>query len=321
MEKKLKRALRRPSFFSDPVPGEGFVGPQELFFEQFADVYDFSPINTPENTGIAKVRVWIAENCQFLQTENDSAILRRKKARAADAADLVFVRRFRNCHLQATMDDIALSLEPDRFYLSDEELPVTSFKSAGRMEGLMMPKALLGYTSGHHAPFIDFSEHPIRAAALHIELDHMFASLNARNVLDLGSFNRFVACVKTAIRSPHQDRDVRRQARDALSDVIRLHIERELDSPDLSVSTVLKTFGVSRASLYRMFEADGGVRQYVSNRRLYRAVVDLTERPLSRGDITSVSGKWGFSSAPNFNRAVRRQFGVAPSELINLSNT
>lgn len=320
MQDRRRGTLQRTTFFSDPIPCKGFVGPQELFFEQFADVYDFSPINTPENTGIATVRMWIAENCQFLQTENDAAILRRKKAQAADAADLVFVRRFRNCHLRATMDDIALSLEPDRFYLSDEELPVTSFKSAGRMEGLVMPKALLGYTSGHHAPFIDFSERPILAAALHIELDRIFASLNARSVLDLGSFNRFVACVKTAIRSPHQDSDVRRQARDALSDVIRLHIERELECPDLSVSSVLNTFGVSRASLYRMFEADGGVRQYVSDRRLYRAVVDLSERPLSRGDITSVSEKWGFSSAPSFTRAVRRQFGVAPSELINLSN-
>ena len=67
-----------------------------------------------------------------------------------------------------------------------------------------------------------------------------------------------------------------------------------------------------------MFEDRGGVRQFISDRRLLRAEVDISEGPLLRGEIARAAEQWGFSSAANFNRAIRREFGVTPGSLINL---
>jgi len=146
----------------------------------------------------------------------------------------------------------------------------------------------------------------------------MFERLNACKRLDLSAFSRFIACLKLAIGSEDQDTDVRRRARDAVAAAIRVHIEQNLESYSLSTTSLLRQFGVSRASLYRMFESSGGVRQYISDRRLYRAVLDLNKSPLRRGQINQISEKWGFSSAASFNRAIRREFGVTPGSMVKV---
>ena len=106
----------------------------------------------------------------------------------------------------------------------------------------------------------------------------------------------------------------------AIANTIRRFIEQNLDSPELDVDLILKQFGVSRASLYRIFESANGVRQYISNRRLHRAVVELSEAPMERGRVGSIAEKWNFSSAGNFNRAVRREFDITPGNLFDLDD-
>ena len=48
------------------------------------------------------------------------------------------------------------------------------------------------------------------------------------------------------------------------------------------------------------------------------AVLDIAEGPIKRAAISDIAERWGFSSRPQFNRAVRRYFGVAPGSLLNM---
>ena len=64
-----------------------------------------------------------------------------------------------------------------------------------------------------------------------------------------------------------------------------------------------------------MFEADGGVRRYIQDRRLQVAIWDLADGGIKRGRLTHVSEKWGFSSNANFNRAVKLAFTMPPGAL------
>lgn len=91
-------------------------------------------------------------------------------------------------------------------------------------------------------------------------MDRLFFLLLESEAAARRALQRLISCLKVAIHSPDQDGDIRRQARDAVADLIYAFIERHLDSPDLSIGFILKNFGVSRASLYRIFEAKGGVR-------------------------------------------------------------
>lgn len=125
----------------------------------------------------------------------------------------------------------------------------------------------------------------------------------------------FFACVKIALGVHPQREDVRAHARAALNELIYRHIEDNLGDPDLTPGSLLEAFGVSRSSLFRMFEPRGGVRNYIMERRAIRAVLDISTSPPERGVLREISEKWGFSTQPNFNRTIQRLFGASPGRL------
>jgi AraC-like DNA-binding protein len=64
-----------------------------------------------------------------------------------------------------------------------------------------------------------------------------------------------------------------------------------------------------------MFEDKGGVRNYITERRALRAILDIANAPHRRGQISMAAADWGFSTMPNFNRAIKRLYGAPPSAL------
>ena len=126
------------------------------------------------------------------------------------------------------------------------------------------------------------------------------------------ALDRLSCLMKIALGADPQREDVRVQARDALRREICRFVEQSLSDPMLSVELLLQRFALSRASLFRMFEDCGGVRSYIMERRTVRAVLDIWKANGARGAIQAASDRYGFSSAPNFNRAVRRLLGEPP---------
>ena len=94
---------------------------------------------------------------------------------------------------------------------------------------------------------------------------------------------------------------------------IRRYIERHIAMPDLGPDHLCKTFGLSRASLYRLFEPIGGVTDYIRSRRLRSAFRMLAnDRSRTVGEIAYACG---FADISAFSRAFRHQFGMSPSEV------
>lgn len=106
----------------------------------------------------------------------------------------------------------------------------------------------------------------------------------------------------------------RRQAaeRDCRIDSIRSYINDRLDWQRLSPATIQAAFQVSRATLYRMFGAEGGLARYIRSCRLQEAsviLVRIPERP-----IIEIAYAAGFRSASDFSRAFRRAHGMTPRD-------
>ena len=78
------------------------------------------------------------------------------------------------------------------------------------------------------------------------------------------------------------------------------------------VDKLARTFGLSRASLYRLFEPVGGVASYIRTRRLARARQELTAPGLEDRRIGPIAYRAGFQSIPAFNRAFRAAYGQTP---------
>lgn len=95
---------------------------------------------------------------------------------------------------------------------------------------------------------------------------------------------------------------------------IRSYIDRSLGSADLSVEAIGRRFGLSRSSVYRLFEPHGGVAGYVRRQRLQRAWRRLTEPGGKSLRIAAVGRDCGFPDPAAFSRAFRDAYGLTPRD-------
>jgi len=96
---------------------------------------------------------------------------------------------------------------------------------------------------------------------------------------------------------------------------IKRHIAGHLESAALTVQDLCQRFQISRASLYRLFEADGGFAHYVQEQRLNRALMLLIAPATQGRRLIDLAVDLQFSSDSTFVRAFRQKFGLTPGEI------
>jgi len=96
---------------------------------------------------------------------------------------------------------------------------------------------------------------------------------------------------------------------------IKAFVEQHLLEVDLGPKTLLEAFGVTRSTLYRLFEPLGGVSAYIARRRLYHAFRLLSDTRTPRGRISKLSEELGFSHPSAFTRAFKEAFGLSPKDV------
>lgn len=96
---------------------------------------------------------------------------------------------------------------------------------------------------------------------------------------------------------------------------VKAFIETRLGDPDLDPGTVLSAFGLSRATLYRMFEPVGGVAAFILERRMHKAFQQMTALDASKPRIKQLAMALGFVHPSAFSRAFKKQFGLSPQEM------
>ncbi len=101
----------------------------------------------------------------------------------------------------------------------------------------------------------------------------------------------------------------------ALQERAEHFINERIFDPCLSVELICKEMNVSRAHLYRAFANYGGLSQFITNRRLLRAIKELRSNARRGETISEISYRCGFSSESHFRRQVRANFGVSPSDI------
>lgn len=94
---------------------------------------------------------------------------------------------------------------------------------------------------------------------------------------------------------------------------MRRFIDANLGDPDLGAEMLCRRFGVSRASLYRLFAPLGGVSEHIRNRRL-RRVFDALSDPTQPLAMTKIAERYGFTVWSSFSRAFKARFGMTPGE-------
>ncbi len=101
------------------------------------------------------------------------------------------------------------------------------------------------------------------------------------------------------------------------------YVEGELSSgrATITAGALAAHVGVSRATLYRAFDDQGGVARYIQDRRLGHARSALRRRhggdpsATTVAPIADIADAYGFPSASHFSRLFKARYGYSPSEV------
>lgn len=96
------------------------------------------------------------------------------------------------------------------------------------------------------------------------------------------------------------------------------HIDAHLGNARLGPDEIADATNVSRASLYRLLAAEGGIRAVLLKRRLDQALRIMLTDDEDERSLADVAKSCGFSSASQFSRAFRARFGSPPRQYLAL---
>ncbi len=82
------------------------------------------------------------------------------------------------------------------------------------------------------------------------------------------------------------------------------------------VADLCRHFGVSRSTVYRLFEPIGGVARFLNETRLERCRIELRFSDPDRVRVSEVAASWGYPDPSSFSRRFRRRFRLPPSAVL-----
>jgi AraC-like DNA-binding protein len=91
-------------------------------------------------------------------------------------------------------------------------------------------------------------------------------------------------------------------------------IDQNLFSTALEPDLIAGQFGLSRASLFRLFKPVGGVGSYIRMQRMGWVAGQISGPSFTGQRISTYARQLGFSNVSAFSRAFRDAYGVAPGE-------
>ncbi|MFM0731431.1 helix-turn-helix domain-containing protein [Paraburkholderia sediminicola] len=145
------------------------------------------------------------------------------------------------------------------------------------------------------------------------QLYHALPRLTAR---DLPYVAQATMQLLTATLQPGRDTLIAADEpiQNALMDRVQRYIDTHLLQPDLSADRICRDVGISRATLYRLFDHTGGIMREIRHRRLYRVHQVLSTPGRSWERLRDVASRHGFVDEKYFIRIFKAHFGYTPRE-------
>jgi AraC-like DNA-binding protein len=241
------------------------------------------------------------------------AIIRTPAQVATGLSDGISVQLYRRGSIRGAVGEVDLYAAPDRIVLQDLAHPFSVWTDDSEVIGVIVPRARIDCHDWIRvrAPVISWRVDSPTGRVLASALTTLWAELPRAEMSDGPPLASSLVGLLNGLLQPgreHED-DVRR----ALDVAIREYIADHLDDLALDVDTLRRLFFCSRATLYRLFEGDGGVAKYIRDARLRACMHDLALPSASRKHIARIATRWGFENPSHFNRLFKQTFGVVPS--------
>ncbi|AQR73149.1 helix-turn-helix domain-containing protein [Sphingomonas sp. LM7] len=233
---------------------------------------------------------------------------------AADRIDILGVGVLLEGEMHGVAQTREFEARAGEILLFDIAQPITMTMSIARSIQLGIPRAKaeaeLGPLAGLHGLVIGREE----AALLYGHLHKLSEALQRIPAEDAPRLARTL--LDLLVLAVHASAGVERpepEPTPGMAAKARAEIHANLESPSLSVASLCRRLKVSRSTLHRLFEKEGGVQTYIRASRLNAARIALLD-PENEERIGAMAERLGFSDAAHFSRLFRTRFGETPSQ-------
>lgn len=284
-------------------------------FARYRDLYALgSDTERTADPFFARVRSWRLDRALLFAREYGGVRHRRRERVASDGFDHFVLHHVVSGALVGGPDGAAVSIAPGEILLLDTREAMESAACAVSLITVSVARdavrAAAGNLDGLHGRRIGAEEGALLCALLRAlveratDLPPGAQPAVTRTLVDLLSVA--INPAGTGARSDFYRLEyVRREA------VQRL-IELRLADRDFSVQDIIGETGISRASLYRLFESQGGVARFVQLRRLQQLRDRLDDRASDGQSLADLAPLSGFSGESHAGRQFKQAFGVSP---------
>ncbi|MCX7515284.1 helix-turn-helix domain-containing protein [Frateuria hangzhouensis] len=289
--------------------------PREAF-ALYRDLYSHG--SDVERTGdpfFARVRAWRLDRSLLFVREYGGVRHRRRERIAQDNFDHFVLHHVVAGELIGGDIDAPVRVRPGETLVLDTRKAMENGARDVRLITVSLARdavrAAAGSLDGLHGHKIGEPEGALLAALLRTLATHA-ANLSpgvqpavTRSLVDLLSVA--INPVGSAARTDFYRLEfVRREAAQRL-------IETRLADRDFGVQDITRDIGISRASLYRLFEAQGGVARFIQLRRLQHLRDRLDDRAFDNQSLAALAPLSGFSGESHASRLFKQVFGISPS--------
>lgn len=236
------------------------------------------------------------------------------RIRGVDNGYLLF-ERYLSGSGRGLLDDTSTRIDTGSIHLVDMSRRYRTATTDVVTRGVIIPHAAVGYDPSRHRGYVRLSL-ASKAGSL-IDFAHKsLAEATARASAEAEPLARgFLALLQALVlEQPAHGSDPGSDARHFA--LVKAYVNQHLGDPELTAERLCASFGLSRSVLYRLFEPEGGVVRYITDRRLDRCYFDLASASPERGEVRRIAETWGFFQPGNFHRGFRRRFGEAPSDCL-----
>lgn len=240
---------------------------------------------------------------------------RSRKLLAQDGLDHFLVQIYRKGNNVGTCGKTQFNAQPGDVFILDLGQSLETRTEDYDNLTLVIPRAVLAqyikYPERLHGKKLAGKSWLGQLLREHIEtLWHRVEQVSAQESKAIaGGLTGLVAAYFGGLELPYECPDI--QA--ATLETMRQYISQHVADVGLTPQFLASRFGLSRASLYRLFEPLGGPANYIRQERLQRSLELLSQA--SSYSIAAIAASVGFYDEAHFSRLFRAAFGMTPGEM------
>ena len=291
----------------------------ELWHEAAAPLFDTVPV-----AGIsgftAGATCYLLEQLVFTHVHFDRMRFTRSSRHLGTSGDdCISLQYYRHGSIRGQLNNgTDLFMAPDRISLQDFSHGYSGVGQSNDNFGVIIPRHLIvTHSRVRERPMFSWPLDSPQGQLLGIAITSIFRQLPQTTQSQAPALASGFLGLLNGLLAAEDHRVDHTEHRWLSSDAMRQYLSNNLHNPNLGVEDICRKFRCSRATVYRLFADQGGVKTCIRHLRLARCCEELALA--SRGKpkmVRTVAEHWGFTDASHFHRLFKGRYGVSPSEML-----